>query len=170
MGQDEISSKIEFFKSPTKLYSPGELLDNPQLVPRQRGIYGWYFDVLPPTIPTDRDYIDVDGYKLLYVGIAGNRDNEKGDLRRRLLRNHLGKHSTGSSTLRRTLGKLLADELELTKQSKGDRYWFGTDGEARLRNWMIDHTRMAFQLTSNPRNIEIGIIEFLGPCLPFNKN
>lgn len=169
MQDNDIESTIEYFKSPSVLYYPKELIDNPSLVPRERGIYGWYFDVLPPTIPGDRKYIEVDGYKLLYIGISGRQNNGKGDLRRRLINNHLGKHSTGSSTLRRTLGKLLADELALMKYPKGDRYWFGTDGEQSLRNWMIKHTRVAFHSAVSPSEDEELILLKLGLFLPLNK-
>jgi hypothetical protein len=86
------------------------------------------------------------------------------------LTNHLGKHSTGSSTLRRTLGKLLADELNLVKHPKGDRYWFGTDGEARLRDWMIVHAKITFLLDQSPRLIETAFVSNFGQNLTLNKN
>ena len=95
--------------------------------------------------------------------------HKRGDLRRRLRSNHLGKHSTGSSTLRRTLGKLLADELGLVKQNKNDRYWFGEDGEKKLRDWMCDHAKIAFQLDPNPREIETALIARFGKLLALNK-
>lgn len=76
-----------------------------------------------------------------YIGKADN------GLRRRLEREHHG--DTGRSTLRRTLGALLKDELHLVARARRSKsepkainftnYEFEPDGDGRLTQWIGDH-------------------------------
>ncbi len=167
--ETEVHSKIEYFKHPEKLHAPKDLLASPKLVPDARGVYGWYFDILPPGIP-GRDYITVNGYMLLYIGIAGQDKNKNGTLRKRIRNHHLGKHTTEQSALRRTLGSHLCAELRLDRQEKGKgKYWYGFDGEARLRDWMFNHAQLAWCEDLHPREIELEFIKSHGKLLPLNK-
>ena len=85
-----------------------------------------------------------------YVGKAQD------GLRRRLLREHSG--DTGRSTLRRTLGALLKDELALRawpRASRGEpkpinftNYDFDPDGNARLSDWMSANLEVEYLVTA----------------------
>ncbi len=164
----EIQRKIEYFINPRRVFSARNVSANPAIVPSTRGIYGWYFDILPPRTP--KGNVTVDGHMLLYIGIAGATPGSKSTLRKRIRSNHLGKHSTPQSTLRRTLGKRLTEQLRLVRQAKaGKKYWYGPEGEARLRQWMIDHTILAWQEDDIPREIEAAILSASDILLPLNK-
>jgi hypothetical protein len=79
-------------------------------VPVQNGLYAWYFRDIPPHVPTD-GCLKVNGYTLLYLGIApdkANKPNSRSSLRKRI-RQHFRGNAEGS-TLRRTLGALLEEE------------------------------------------------------------
>jgi hypothetical protein len=54
---------------PNRLLSRAEVLSTPSPVPRLPGVYAWYFDQVPPGVPTDRCHQAGD-HVLLYVGIA----------------------------------------------------------------------------------------------------
>ena len=96
------------FLSPARLYTRGEVLARPCPVPAAAGVYGWWFDTLPAAIDTSGCQQHA-GYTLLYTGNAGG------------------------STLRKTLGCLLADELgiQLRRVGSGTRMTFLT-GEREL--------------------------------------
>ena len=164
----EIQRKSQYFTNPGHLSSSKDVSENPAIVPNTKGIYGWYFDILPPDTP--KGSVSVDGHTLLYIGIAGAAPDSRSTLRKRICSNHLGKHSTPQSTLRRTLGALLRGQLDLVRYPKaGKKYWYGPDGEARLRRWMIDHTILAWQEDDTPREVEAAILSSGLIILPLNK-
>ena len=103
-GYDEIEHKVDYFKKPKKLWKPEEIIDNSKIVPKVGGIYGWYFDVLPPRVPV-QNYIEIDGWKLLYVGIAPRNQRSPSTLRKRVKGKHLG-NNADVSTVRKSLGAL----------------------------------------------------------------
>ncbi len=119
--------------------------------PREKGIYGWYF--APGTLPVpEAQYETTDDYELLYVGIAPKDAVSKSLLRPRLVR-----HATGDasrSTLRLTLGVLLADELGLTLGIHQTRRNWGPDGEDRLTRWMNEQARIAWAVDPAPWVVE----------------
>ena len=167
--ENEIKRKIAYFKNP-KLYQPMDILDNPDLVPKSKGVYGWYFNVLPPHVPQN-DYVNINGWVLLYIGIAGKSETSKSTLQRRIIRNHL-KGRASVSTLRRTLGSLLLDDLNLQPQKYGTvdnkKFWFGKEGEELLSAWMIDHARITWLEDDRPRGIEKLILTASRYKLPLN--
>lgn len=119
--------------------------------PKEKGIYAWLF--APGSLPVpDAEYATTDGFELLYVGIAPSSAASKSLLRPRLVR-----HATGDasrSTLRLTLGVLLADELGLTLGIHKERVNWGPDGEAKLSRWMSEHARVAWAVHSEPWTVE----------------
>ena len=99
---------------PVHLTSRAEAPARSTHLPAQSGVYAWYFDAPSPSAPTNGAYASESGH-LLYVGIApreprrrDSRPSEQ-DLRKRI-RNHFRGNASGS-TLRLTLGSLLAGEL-----------------------------------------------------------
>jgi hypothetical protein len=167
--KQEIQQKVRYFTRPHQVFSSCRAAVDPAIVPGTRGIYGWYFDILPPGIPRG-NYAIVDGHMLLYIGIAGASLTSRSTLRKRICSNHLGRHSTPQSTLRRTLGALLKNELRLVRHPKaGGKYWFGEKGEADLRQWMMDHALLAWQEDEEPREVEAVILADADFVLPLNK-
>src|SRR3989304_44045 len=106
----KMEDDIGYFSKPDKLYSLKELKKN-NLPPDSSGIYGWYFDRLPPFVPPvgctvvkDKEgWIFKNRWTLLYIGKAKN-------LKERIVDYHIdGKHYPEGtmSTLRLSLGCLL---------------------------------------------------------------
>lgn len=122
--------------------------------------------------------MDVDGccrYReltLLYVGISPDRPPANGRAAsRQNLRKRIRQHYTrtaAASTLRRTLGCLLAAELGLYLQlagSSGRRTNFGT-GEQRLSEWMAANAFVSCLARKQPWELEDELIGKLD--LPLN--
>jgi hypothetical protein len=47
VGFDEIVN-------PSRFWSLEDFLNNPSPVPREPGVYGWYFREIPPNVPIER--------------------------------------------------------------------------------------------------------------------
>src|SRR5690349_422197 len=124
------------FLSPARLWSRTEVLVRACPVPREAGVYAWYFREVPPGVPTD-ECVRAHGATLLYVGISPKAPPANGrPPSRQRLRNRIRYHFRGNawgSTLRLTLGCLLADSLgiELRRVGSGKRRTFA-DGERTL--------------------------------------
>ena len=74
-------------------------------------------------------------------------------LRRRALQHVVGDSRT--SSLRMTVGALLAGDLDLDPVGDGSRTYFNFgDGERRLTQWLCAHTRVAVHPCSQPFAIE----------------
>ena len=55
--------------APARLWSRADVLASPSPVPREPGVYAWYFREIPPGVPTADCHRHAD-LTLLYVGIA----------------------------------------------------------------------------------------------------
>ena len=170
----DVESTIEelaaSFLNTTHLYSREEALAFPSPIPVTEGVYGWWFNVPPAVMDTSGCY-ERDGYRLLYTGIsptrppANGRPPSKSGLRRRI-QTHCAGNAEGS-TLRKTLGCLLSEELdiELRRVGSGNRRTF-VRGEQALSAWMDVHARVGFVLHDRPWELEDHLIASLD--LPLN--
>lgn len=91
----------------TGLFSRAEVLRSPCPVPKEPGVYGWWFRRVPGGIDTS-ECLKRDGLVLLYTGISPRRppSNGRGPSMQRL-RDRVRYHYSGNaegSTLRKTLG------------------------------------------------------------------
>src|SRR5262245_11796197 len=108
------ANEIAAFVRPVRVFSGHEILSRPSQVPAQPGVYGWWFRQLPPLVSPDGCW-QRDGLTLLYVGISpaqppnNGRPPSRENLRKRLKYHYAG--NAEGSTLRKTLGCLLADDL-----------------------------------------------------------
>src|SRR4051794_37099469 len=99
MTTSEPGDYVKWLKSPRKLWTRAEVLTT-DAVPPRRGVYGWYFREIPPTVPTGGCVVH-DGLTLLYVGIApkappqNGRAPSKATLRSRV-RYHMNGNAYGS--------------------------------------------------------------------------
>ena len=120
--------------------------------PKEKGIYGWLFT--PGSLPVpDAPYAKTDGLELMYVGIAPRKPNRAGKESSSQLRVRLSAHArrdASRSTLRLTLGLLLAEELCLSLGTYGGRLNWGPEGEARLTRWMNTNARVAWVENQTP--------------------
>ncbi len=156
---------------PAILASRDDVLGRPSVVPAAPGVYAWYFDCAPSNLIQLDTCWSCQGRHLLYVGISPKRPPANGsrpssqNLRSRI-RYHMRGNAYGS-TLRLTLGCLLADELQLQlrRVGSGTRLTF-SDGEARLSDWMARHAYVTWMVHPEPWLVEADAIK--GCQLPLN--
>jgi hypothetical protein len=156
--------------TPPRLWSRDEVLARPCPVPREPGVYAWYFREIPPGVPTE-GCVRCGPYTLLYLGIAPKAPPTNGAApsRQRLshrIRYHYRGNAEGS-TLRLTLGCLLAKDLslELRRVGSGKRLTFAA-GEAALSTWMGANAFVTWLVDPMPWNLEERLIR--ERCLPLN--
>jgi hypothetical protein len=167
---DGFAGESALFLSPPRMYTRAEVLSRPCPVPPGPGVYGWWFRRLPTEMDTTgcRTF---DGHTLLYTGISPQRPPTNGKppstqgLRKRIWTHYAG--NAEGSTLRKTLGCLLAEELgiELRRVGSGNRMTFLL-GEQDLSSWMETNARVAWVARSDPWELEDHLIAELD--LPLN--
>lgn len=134
-----------------------QVFSEPSPVPNAPGAYGWWFRTLPEAV--DATGCEVrDGLTLLHVGISPTPPPANGkrpvsqDLHKRI-RYHFGgaRGNADGSSLRKTLGVLLAAELglELRRVGSGKQITLA-GGESVLNQWMSDHTLVSWVVRPEP--------------------
>lgn len=162
----EFQSPFDALALPRKLWGRRELLMKPSPAPSKPGVYAWYFRCAPRSVPTSACHA-VNLSHLLYVGIAPSGPGSRATLRSRI-RTHLGGNASGS-TLRLTLGCLLAEELGLRLEPRGNRLTFGT-GEDVLSAWLNENAAVVWHEVSEPWSVEPELIAKLQPPLNLEHN
>ena len=165
---------FEQVTKPERLWSRSEVLGKLSPVPREPGLYAWYFKDIPPTVPTDT-CISIRGLTLLYCGIspkAPPKDGKKAS--EQTLWNRIRYHFNGNaegSTLRLTLGTLLAKTLgiELRRVGSGKRMTFG-DGEESISRWMGGNVFVIWVVHPRPWELESDVIRNLSLPLNLDQN
>jgi hypothetical protein len=155
---------------PERLWTRREVIAKRCPVPRESGLYGWFFRSGRLPVPTN-GCAAVGDWLFLYLGISPSRPvSPTGKPTRYTLRHrilfHMKRNAEGS-TLRLSLGCLLADRLgiELRRVGSGSRMTFGP-GEAALSNWLEENARITWTLHPRPWDVEPALIERLS--LPLN--
>lgn len=103
----------------------------------------------------------------VYVGVSGN-------LAQREFNTHFVAGQTGFSTLRRSIGAILKDQLHLRARPRGTgisktnftNYRFDDTGEQRLSAWMHEQLRVAVARVDEPDALERELIALA--CPPLN--
>lgn len=155
---------------PERLWSRQEVLGNPSPVPRQPGVYAWYFREIPTYVDANNCHTHGNA-KLLYVGISPKAPPKNGAApSKQTLFDRIRYHYRGNaagSTLRLTLGCLLAERLgiRLRRVGSGTRLTFA-DGESVLSKWMEENAFVVWVCDSEPWLLEEKIIGELS--LPLN--
>jgi hypothetical protein len=147
-----------------RLYEWSDLATNRALPQSTSGVYAWFFRFIPPGVPTQGCLVR-EGRTLLYVGISPESPNSAATLRGRL-RQHFTGHAEGS-TLRRTLGCLLEEELDTVLRRVGshNRMTYGPN-EIKLTHWMDKNATVAWVETDVPWQLEPYLIQ--NQNLPLN--
>ena len=153
---------------PPRLWSRAEVLTRPCPIPRSPGVYAWYFRTPPTCTPLD-GCLWRGNMALLYVGISPRKPPANG---RPGSRQTLASGNAAGSTLRLTLGCLLADELglELPRVGRGQRLTFTINGEQRLSEWMARHAFVAWTEDSQPWLLEGELLRTLSVPLNLDGN
>jgi hypothetical protein len=156
------------------MHTRTDVLARPRVVPAEPGAYGWWFRRLPAQIDTSRCLVR-DGHTLLYTGISPRRPpaNDRPPSRQ-TLRDRIVYHYTGNaegSTLRKTLGALLAHELgiELRRVGSGKRMTF-VGGERVLSTWIAENARVSWIVDTAPWVLEEHLISTLDIPLNLDGN
>lgn len=152
-----------------------QVLARPSAVPAEPGVYAWWFDRSLPGID-DSQAARRNEWRLLYVGISPKAPPRNGrppssqNLRTRVRYHYRG--NAEGSTLRLTLGALLADELgiQLRRVGGGKRLTFTVPGEDVLSHWMEDHARVTCQRHPSPWELESILIARLDLPLNLDQN
>jgi hypothetical protein len=154
-------------------FTHDDVFGEPCPVPEQPGAYGWWFRTIPGAIDVSA-CTQRDDMTLLYVGISPTPPPKNGkppvsqDLRKRIRYHFGGSDATAEgSTLRKSLGVLLADEIgtELRRVGAGERRTFA-GGEAALNQWMAEHTAVSWIVRPEPWHVEDDLVGAL--TLPLN--
>jgi hypothetical protein len=166
-----VSPEVKLLLYPAHLYSAPEILIRHCPVPNSPGVYAWYFDAPPPLIDIAGCH-RMNGRALLYVGISPKAPSRNGPPSRSTLRKRIRTHYRGNaegSTLRRTLGCLLAPTLniQLRRVGSGTRYTFTNRGEQVLDQWMDQHAFVTWIEAKAPWEIEKELLSS-GLNLPLN--
>ncbi|GBF25049.1 hypothetical protein MnTg02_00078 [bacterium MnTg02] len=164
--------QIKSLTNPPILYSRFAVLSKPCPVPAEWGAYAWFFKEPPGVTPTD-GCVTKDDLTLLYVGISPDKvgkPNSKGNLRDRLQTHYCG--NAEGSTLRRTLGILLADKSDfpLRRVGSGIRMTFTHLGEQFLDDWMEENAFACWVEHPAPWKLEKQLLESLSCPLNIQKN
>ena len=140
------------------------------LVPDQPGLYAFYGD---QQAWTDLALEPVFDDQPLYVGKAER------SLNGRDVRTHFATGKTGSSTVRRSLAALLADDLDLmavprnlAKPDGSANFALDPASDARLSTWMESHLRLATWVRPDGfvlGDIETAVVLRLRPPLNLDK-
>ena len=162
---DAMENVLHALLKPSKLWSRAEVLIRPCPVPKEPGIYGWYFKEIPPQVPVDGCNVWKD-LTLLYLGISPSRKTSKRDLAKRI-RYHFKGNAYGS-TLRKTLGCIMRNKLGIRLQRIGnsEKRMHFAEGEAILSEWMEENAYVTWVIYNEPWIIEGELINRLN--LPLN--
>jgi hypothetical protein len=156
---------IKSLTQPFILYSRSSVLSKPCPVPAVRGVYAWFFKDIPDSVPTDGCVVK-DGLTLLYVGISPKNDTSSENLKKRVAYHFKG--NAEGSTLRLTLGVLLADKSDfpLRRVGSGKRMTFTHQGEQWLDDWLEENAFVCWVEHPKPWELEQELLTSLS--LPLN--
>ena len=147
------------FPETAPLYRVDEIRMSKSLLPKQRGVYAWFFDQPPNEVPTE-GCLQRDDMSLLYIGTAGADLRKNGNLHRRLGVSHLGGNER-RSTLMQTFAAVmseLAGPAIAKVEPKGLKYHTSKIGEKALRDWMDLNTAICWIEHPAPAEVEAELI------------
>lgn len=134
--------------------------------PKEPGLYG-IFITNPENIPEGLDFLKIESDKPVYIGKSTNLNNRRNF--------HFRNGRTGESTLRRSIGALLKDELKLVaipgRKNRNDsdfkHHKFKDSGEKGLTAWMTENLEIGYCCIHEEelKNIEEKMIEEIRPVL-----
>ena len=168
-----ISRTAQLLK-PDRLWSRQEVLSGRCPVPREPGIYAWYFRNVP-SVPTD-GCVTYGEMALLYAGIAPmapTRNWRPPSSRRGLfhrIRDHFQRNAD-CSTLRLTLGCLLSQTLSISLRRVGSgRQLTFASGEYVLSEWMDQNAFVTWIVHPEPWALEEELIRMVSLPLNLDRN
>lgn len=147
------------FLNEAPLFRLAEVRENKALLPKERGVYGLFFDTLPGGAPASGCHVR-DGLHLLYAGTAGADLSKTGNLRTRLGDHHLGGNER-RSTVCQTLAALMPEVAGqcVQKLERGNvKYHTSAEGVRKVQAWMDEHISTCWAVSPDPGALEREII------------
>ena len=162
------STRLPAWLAGGPLYSWSDLKGSGSIPPASPGVYAWWFNGIPASVPTE-GCVRRGGRYLLYIGIAPSRLGGAETLRSRI-RYHFTGNAEGS-TLRLTLGCLLGSKLGtvLRRIGSSGRRTF-VDAEATLTAWMLDNAAVVWRTVPTPWVVETQLMSRLSLPLNLDQN
>lgn len=158
-----VNAVIDAITRPVKLWNCTEVLYSHRCpVPETNGLYGWYFRSLPDQRISVEKCVCHDRCYLLYVGIAPRNERSRNTLRERITSHY----SDTNSTLRQSLGALLATQLGLRPKNT-ELMW---DHGERLSEWMSRNAFVMWIEHPKPWDIEVCVIQTFRPPINIKHN
>jgi hypothetical protein len=172
LSLDKLDDVVCALTSPQRVFSRSEVLTKPCPVPKERGVYAWFFKEVPQGVPTGGCHWQ-DGLTLLYTGISPHeafKPTTKQNLRRRIQGHYRGNAS--GSTLRKTLGVLLekTSGFPLRRTGKTERLTLTTVGEEWLNQWMADNAFVTWMAHAEPWIVEQQMLKLVSCPLNLSDN
>ena len=166
--QPVLSQQLQSLINGVELYSRREILCTTSLPPSVPGVYAWFFKNIPGNALID-GCVTKGPLTLLYVGISPDKigkPNSRQNLRRRITTHFQG--NAEGSTLRRSLGVLLAEEsgYPLRRVGSGKRMTLTHSGEQWLDDWMTENAFVCWLEHQAPWEFEDKLLSSLS--LPLN--
>jgi hypothetical protein len=161
-----INTLEKWLSNPPLICGACMLNERRDILPKTKGIYAWYFACEGLDVP-NKSYFSVDGFDLLYIGIAGKKPEGKGNLRSRIGSQHITGNAEGSS-LRFNLGILLhrkGHPLMLKRKGLKRIEW---SDENYLTDWICNNAVVAWLEHKRPALVEKLAVENFGHLLPLN--
>lgn len=164
---------LQHLTRPSRLWSHAEVLVRPSPVPAEPGIYAWYFRELPGCVDAT-DCVRNGDSTLLYIGISPAAPPKNGKAAsRRTLRSRVRSHfkaDASRSTLRLTLGCLLAAQLRIElRVGRDDRINFAA-GERAIDTWMDRCALVCWVKCAEPWIVEEEAISSISLPLNLDQN
>lgn len=158
---------------PDRVYSRAEVLAKESPVPKMPGVYAWYFRNMPKEVPLN-GCITFKTLSLLYIGISPKKPPLNKPASKQTIFDRIRYHMQGNaegSTLRLTLGCILADSLniKLRRVGSGKRITFA-DGESKLSEWMSNNAFVVWEACPEPWKLEEYLISTLSLPLNLDQN
>jgi hypothetical protein len=145
---------------PVQMYSHTEILDQNTLIPAAEGIFAWYFKQIPENLKSlnlhthnnlTLAYIDSSPQKPLKDSLSA-----RGNIRKRMIADITGSAST--SSIRRSLGCLLREELNLNSVRLSPRIVNFGEGERDLSGWISENVKFCWLVNETPTEIRDNLI------------
>jgi hypothetical protein len=133
-------------------------------LPAEHGFYAWWADKGTIADVPHHPHPTLSKLGLLYVGISPKRASSSGNIRSRVIGQHVG-GNTSSSTFRFVLASLLLDELELKPRATVKKIVLDADDNAHLRQWQFDHLSITWCARPRPWKVEDAVIALMQPPL-----
>lgn len=152
------------------IFNPAQ--DNASKLPDSPGIY---FICLKkeanlPSRCGEIIYTEHNNSRIIYIGIAGQKNTKRKSLRKRYYHDHFESNNAGKSTLRKSLGVLFRyKQIPRDKDLSTGKTKFTDDNERKLSEWMKQSLFLYYTVNDEPWEFEYDLINKFNPPLNLKR-